>query len=794
MTLGRFDRPAGGIGAALARPNARRLLVGRGRFVDDRTLPRMVHAAFLRSPYAHARIRGIDLAAARAAPGVVAVWDGAEIAAEVAPFVGVLTHLAGMRSAPQPALAHGTTHWQGEPLAIVLARSRAEAEDAVALIEADLDPLDPVTDPEAALAPGAAAIHPALGSNLCLERRIEVGDVDGAFATAAAVAERHFDFARHTGVTLEPRSCLYDWDAGDGRLTLHYSGQVPHMMQAVLARHLGLNEEQVRVISEDVGGSFGIKIHTYGDEIACAVAARRLGRPVKFVADRFESFASDIHARDHTLRARAAVDADGRLTAVEIDDLTGIGPYSVYPRSSGIEGNQVVNLIGAPYDLPAYRARLRIAFLNKAPMCQYRAVGHPVAMAVMEALIDDLAARTGRDPAVLRALNIRRDDSYPATSLQGLRFADLSHERCLAELRRLMGYDRLRAEQAEARARGVLRGVGLAMMVEITNPSPMFYGVGGAPIAAQDGATVRLNPGGDIHLAASVTEQGQGTDTVLAQIAAEVLSVPAGRIAVSTGDTMTAPHGGGTWASRGAGIGGEAVLQAARALAGQILDVAGTILQTPPERLALRDGHVADATGAARLSLQDLARMVYYRGNELPPGLAPELVATRHYRVTDQPFVYSNGAMAAHVEVDAETGFIRLLDVWVVEDVGTILNPLLVDEQIRGGVVQGIGAALYEECLYDEAGQLLNASLADYLVPMAAEMPDIHIAHVVTPTRSSALGAKGAGEAGTAGAPAAVLNAVNDALRPLGAHLAQMPMTPARVMRAIAAARDGAGA
>ena len=240
------------------------------------------------------------------------------------------------------------------------------------------------------MAPGAAAIHPALGTNLCLERRIEVGEVDRAFADAAAVAEREFDFARHTGVTLEPRTCDYDWDAGDGRLTLQYSGQVPHMMQAVLARHLGLPEERVRVIAEDVGGSFGIKIHTYGDEIACAVAARRLGRPVKFVADRLESFASDIHARAHRLRARAAVDAAGRLLAVEVDDLTGIGPYSVYPRSSGIEGNQVVNLIGAPYALPAYRARLRVAFLNKAPMCQYRAVGHPVAVAITETLMEEV--------------------------------------------------------------------------------------------------------------------------------------------------------------------------------------------------------------------------------------------------------------------------------------------------------------------------------------------------------------------------------------------------------------------
>jgi carbon-monoxide dehydrogenase large subunit len=772
------------IGRSIPRPNARRLLLGKGRFVDDKVLPRMLHAAFVRSPYAHARILSVDLAAARAAPGVIAVWDGADIARDVEPFVGVLTHLSGMQSAPQPALALDVTHWQGEPVAIVIAQSRALAEDAAGLVEVNYDPLSPVTDPFAALAPDATPIHPGLGTNLCLERRIDSGPVDAAFASAAAIAEREFRFSRHTGVTLEARTCLYDWAAGDGRLTLHYSGQVPHMMQAVLARHLRLPEHQVRVVSEDVGGSFGIKIHTYGDEIACAVAAMRLGRPVKFVADRLESFLSDIHARDHIIRARAAVDADGRLLAVDVDDITGIGPYSVYPRSSGIEGNQVINLIGAPYDLPAYRARLRVVFQNKAPMCQYRAVGHPIAFAVMEGLMDDLAAMTGRDPAALRAINIRRDDSYPAASPQGLKFDDLSHEQCLARLKDLMGYDALCAERDRLRGQGIHRGIGIAMMVEITNPSPMFYGVGGAPVAAQDGAVVRLDASGALHVAASVTEQGQGTDTILAQIAADVMGVDPAAVSVLTGDTHSAPYGGGTWASRGAGIGGEAVRAASAALRDNVLAVAAAVLQCDPAALSLAGGAVVDASGP-RITLAELSRIAWFRGNELPPDVQPEFAATRHFRVTGAPFVYTNGAMASHVEVDTDTGEITLLGHWVVEDVGTILNPMLVDEQIRGGVVQGIGAALYEECLYDDEGQLLNGSMADYLVPMAGEMPDITIAHVVTPTRTSALGAKGAGEAGTAGAPAAVMGAVNDALRPLGARLDVMPMTPERVLRAL---------
>jgi carbon-monoxide dehydrogenase large subunit len=542
----------------------------------------------------------------------------------------------------------------------------------------------------------------------------------------------------------------------------------------------------VRVISRDVGGSFGIKIHTYGDEIATAAAAKLLRRPVKFVADRLESFMTDIHARDHVVKARMGVTADGRIAGLAFDDLTGIGPYSMYPRTSAIECNQVLNLTGAPYDFENYRAVGRVVFQNKNLMCQYRAVGHPVAMAVADGLIEDAARAIGMDPVEIRRRNLMADDSYPRQSASGMKLDDLSHRAALEKLVGIMDYDRLRAERAELRAHGVYRGIGFVSMVEVTNPSPAFYGIGGAPIASQDGATVRLDAAGALHIASSVTEQGQGTNAILAQIAAGVFGVPIGRVKVTTGDTATVPYGGGTWASRGAGIGGEAMLQAAHALRGQVLEVAATLLQGTPEALDIRDGKVVDAqTGAERITLTDLARTVYYRGNELPSDVKPELIATRHYRVSDFPFVFTNGAMAAHVEVDVETGFVKVLHFWAVEDCGRVINPLLVDEQIRGGVVQGIGGALYEECLYSDDGQLLNASMADYLVPMAAEMPEITVAHIETPTKTSVLGAKGAGEAGTGGAPAALLNAVNDAMSPLGATIWQMPMTPMRILKAL---------
>jgi carbon-monoxide dehydrogenase large subunit len=410
-------------------------------------------------------------------------------------------------------------------------------------------------------------------------------------------------------------------------------------------------------------------------------------------------------------------------------------------------------------------------------------------MAVADGLLDDAARAISMDPVAMRHRNLMADDSYPRASASGMKLDDLSHQKALTKLTGIMDYKGLRAQQTQHRKNGIYRGIGFVSMVEVTNPSPMFYGVGGASIASQDGATVRLDAGGALHVASSITEQGQGTNAILAQIAAGVFGVALNRVKVTTGDTKTTPYGGGTWASRGAGIGGEAMLQAAQALKDQVLDVAAVMLQTSADKLDIQDGAVTDPDGTLRLPLADLARTVYYRGNELPNDLNPELIATRHYRVTDFPFVFTNGAMAAHVEVDTATGFIKVLHFWAVEDCGRVINPLLVDEQIRGGVVQGIGGALYEECQYSEDGQMLNATMADYMVPMAGEMPDITVAHIETPTKTSVLGAKGAGEAGTGGAPAAILNAVNDALSPLNASIWQMPMTPERVLNAIDAAK-----
>src|SRR4029077_16196572 len=664
-----LDRPNSYIGRSVPRPNLTWLTQGRGQYVSDVVLPRMVHVAFVRSPHAHARIMKIDSEQARKAPGVVAVVTGVELAKVITPWVGVLTHLKGIKSAPQHAIAVERACWQGEAVCAVVAKSRAEAEDAGALVEVAYEVLPAVTDPESALDAKTPVIHPELGDNLTFERVLNAGDVDQGFAGADAVVETTFVFGRHTGVTNEPRAIVADWNAGEERLTVYQGTQAPHMTLNLFAKHLGLEEHQVRVVTKDVGGSFGIKVHIYADEMAVVALSKLLKRPVKFIADRLESFVTDIHARDHRVNAKIGVTRDGTITAFAIDDLTGIGPYSVYPRTSGIEANQIVNLVGGPYTCANYRARARVVFQNKNVMCQYRAVGHPIATAVTEGLVELAAARIGWEPLEIRRRNLIPDDGYPCTAPSGIKFEQLSHHEALAHLDTMMNYAGLRAEQQRLRAQGIHRGIGFAAFIEVTNPSAAFYGVGGAKISAQDGVTMKLDAQGALICQTGVTEQGQGAEAVIAQVAATAFGVPIERVRVITGDTDNTPYGGGTWASRAAGIGGEAAWQAGKALRANVLACAASILQAKPEELDIREGTVVNRdSGSERLSLQELARIAYFRPDTLPPGFQAELMATRHYVPPASPLALTHGVQASYLEVDPDSGFVTLLKHWCVED------------------------------------------------------------------------------------------------------------------------------
>jgi len=774
------------IGASVPRDRAKRLLLGRGQFVDDIQLPRMVHLAFVRSPYAHARIEAIGTAEAMALPGVIAVYTADDLEAAVSSWRPEHKLFPTMAAPEQFALAKGTARWQGEAVAAVIAESRAQAEDGAEQVAVTWHELPAVTDANAALAPDAPILHDDMTSNLAFTTEVVAGDVAVAFGQAAHVVEEHFRFHRHSGVSLEPRGIIAEFEPGESRLTVHQSHQTPHQQQDLYARLMGLPEHKVRVICPDVGGAFGLKHHLMADELVACVAARLSGRPVKFIADRLESFLADIHCRDHEVHARMAFSAIGEILGIEVDDLFNAGAYGQYPRTSIAEGNQITRLTGAPYRHEHYRAGLRMAFLNKSILGHIRSVGHPIACAVTERLVDMGATELKLDPIEIRRMNYLADDDFPRTSSGGVDFENLSFNGCLDKAVEMFDVPAFRAEQANLRNEGIYRGIGIATFVELTAIGPEYYGEGGQHISAQETCLLRLEGSGTVRCYTGVTDQGQGIDTGIQQVVADVMGVPLADIEVISGDSALCPVGGGSWGSRGAALGGEAAMRAARTLRGNILNIAASQLQKDPGDLTIDQGVVIDAaSGTSHMAVSEIGRIGHFQPYNIPDGISADLTVVERYGSRDRMFLAGNGLQIATVEVDIDTGIVTPLRHLVVHDCGRILNPLLVREQVRGGVVQGIGAALYEELRYDEDGHLLTGSFADYLVPMAGEMPDIEVAHIETPTKTSELGAKGAGEAGTAGAVGSILNAVNDAIAPLEASIAETPITPPRLLKAL---------
>ncbi|PYM69265.1 MAG: carbon monoxide dehydrogenase [Candidatus Rokuibacteriota bacterium] len=772
------------VGSPVKVLDSPRLLTGRGKYVDDLTFPRMVHVAFLRSPHAHARITRLDVESARKAAGVVAVMTGEEAARLCKPYRGILLHYQGMKTGAMLPLAVDRVRWVGEPVVAIAAATRAEAEDAAERVSIEYEPRPATLTPEQALAPGVEPIHPELGDNIIYETRLRSGDVEAAFAAAPRVYRRAFTTGRHTGVPIEPRGLVAEFEPATGALTLWISTQVPHMMQAVVADLFGLAEHRVRVIAPDVGGSFGIKIHVYQDDMAACALALTLGRPVKWVAGRRESFLSDIHARDQRVEVEVAAAADGTLLAMRAGIMAPVGPYSAFPRSSVVEGGQVLRLLPGPYRLADYDATLRVVAQNKGITSQYRAVGHPIATAVTESMLDTIARDLAIDPAELRRRNLIDPAQMPYTSASGNVYDSGSYQAALERLLDAARYPALRDEQRAARAAGRCVGIGLSCFLELTGPGAQFYGVGGAPISGQEGTTLRLEPSGAVTALVGVTNQGQGMQTAIAQIIADELGVAIESVSVLSGDTSVVPYGGGTWASRGMPIGGAATLRAAGLLGERIRRVAANLLEASPADIEIGGGAAAvRGSPDRRLTFRELARAVHFRSNELK-GEEPSLEATAHFS-NPVPWTFTNGAHLAVVEIDVETGAVRVLRYVAVDDCGRVVNPALVEGQVAGGIAQGLGAALCERCVYDEAGQLLTATLMDYALPTAADMPALEVHHLETLAPSIPGGFKGAGEAGTTGAPAAILNAVNDALHPRGVVLSDQPITSERVWRAL---------
>jgi carbon-monoxide dehydrogenase large subunit len=751
----------------------------------------MLHLAFLRSPHAHARIVEIRAEAARNAKGVKAIICGADLLDVCKPLAGVAENRVGHKAPLQHAMAVDVVHWQGQPFLAVVAETRALAEDALELVGVEWEVLAPLLSAQDALAPGAPSIHAGLADNLAYEHTIRTGNPEGGLAEASHVLRCDFTFHRQTGLTLEPRGLIADFDVGAEALTVYHSHQSPFQMQDVFTRHLNLPENKVRVIAPDVGGGFGIKINTYAEELAVAAISLMLERPVKFCADRMESFASDAHVRDHEISAQIAVAADGAIRAMTVEDLSSIGAFGMHLRFNIAESMMLLTNMGAPYVFSDYRGHTRNAYVNKNLIGMYRGVGIPLSCVATEVLVDLAAHRIGLDPIAYRKKILRKPAELPCITPGGSKLSYLSLEECLDRLAELMDYDALRADQEALRKTGRYRGIGISTYVEPTAYGPPYYGPTGASITSQDGCSLRLEPSGAVRCVTSVTDQGQGTLTGLAQIISETLSVPIDSIDMISGDSSISTYGSGAWASRGIICGGEAALKASRDLAENILKIAAAVTQSKPDELALHDGTVvAKGTGAFVITLADVARIAYFRQDTLPPGVDPQLMVTRSHVTNDKMYYMTSGVQASYLEVDPETGFIELLGHWAVTDCGRQINPLLVDEQMRGGIVQGIGSVLYEECVYDEQGTLANGTMAEYLAPMASEMPDIHLTTVETREGSTELGAKGVGESGLIGAMGALWVAVNDALRPFGAVMSQQPFTPERVLDAIEKAQS----
>jgi carbon-monoxide dehydrogenase large subunit len=557
-------------------------------------------------------------------------------------------------------------------------------------------------------------------------------------------------------------------------------------MQEIFSRHLKIPAHKVRVTAPDIGGGFGMKLNVYSDEIATVVASMLLGRPVKFCVDRLESFVSDSQARDHVIKCRIALKRTGEIAAMEVDDIGAVGAYGMPMRFNVAEGMHAARITGAPYAFENYRARTRSVYVNKNLIGMYRGVGFPFACILAELLTDLAADALGIDTIEFKRRNYRPKASLPCVTPGGQRLETVSFHECLEKLVRLMNYEALRKEQVELRHRGIYRGIGIASFCEPTAHGPPEYGPSGAWISTQDGCALRLEPSGSVRCITSLTDQGQGTLTSVAQIVADSVGLSVDQVSVSGGDSAMGPYGSGAWASRGTAIGGEAALRAGTMLKENILALASAITQTPADVLTIINGEVINTqTRQGVISLADIGRIGYFRQDTLPRDFDVQLSVTASFVANDKVYYMANGVQASYVEVDCETGFIKMLGQWAVDDCGRIINPLLVDEQVRGGIVQGIGAVLFEECVYSEDANLLNGTMADYLIPMAGEMPDILVEHVETPELSTRLGAKGVGEGGLIGAMGSVWVAVNDALKPLGTKIRHQPFTPERVLDAL---------
>jgi carbon-monoxide dehydrogenase large subunit len=772
-----------GIGARLARKEDDRYMRGRGQYVGDVRLPGMQEAAFLRSPVAHARIVSVTVPDA--------MRDRVFIAEDLAGVQGIRadTALPGFKSSVQPILATGKVRYVGELVALCIAPTRAEAEDMASEIAVDYEPLPAVHDMLAARRPESALLHEHWGDNLFLTTHIDV-NFEAAKAKAAYRVTRELRTARQAMSPLEGRGVLASWNTRLGQLVVYSSTQQPHIVRTGLAECLGLNEGQVRVIAPDVGGGFGYKGILLPEEVALSWAAMRLGFPVRWLEDRRENLLNGADCREHHYVLTAYADGEGRLLALDCEATVDSGAYSAYPFSACLEAGQIGSILPGLYDFPHYRCRTYSVATNKPPILPYRGVARTGVCFALEVTLDALAREIGIEPTELRFKSLVRPEQMPFDNITKRHFDSGDYPEALRRAIEAIRLDEVRSRQRRGEPDGRLVGVGFAMYSEQAGHGTSVYAAWGIPfVPGYEQCQARFTPDGALELRIGAHSHGQGLETTLSQVAHSILGVPHDRIKLVHGDTGETPYSTGTWGSRCMIMSGGAVAAACDELAGRVLKIGARLLQARVEDVRLDEGYVVGPGG--RISVAEVARTWYRRPQDLPPDVDPGgLELTAGYKAKRDTGTFSYAAHAAVVAVDPETGETEILDYVIVEDGGVLVNPMIVDGQIWGGAAQGIGTALYEEMRYDAQGQPLASTLSDYLLPGPTEVPDIRILHMETPSPYTRFGQKGLGEGGAIAPPAAITNAINDALKDLGVELLVSPVTPRRIVEALARARE----
>jgi aerobic carbon-monoxide dehydrogenase large subunit len=766
------------VGARIRRREDPRLITGRATYVDDVKQVGTVYAAFVRSPYGHAKLLKVDVSAAKAHPAVLAAYTGEDLhhAHGLKSSLPVAHKMADLKTPPHYILAIDEVRVVGEAVAVVVADSAYAAKDAAELVEVEYEQLPAVVDPLKAME-GPPYVHSSLGTNVAFRMPFAAGDTDKAFAEADEIVKQRIVNQRVAPVPIEPRSMVANWDAGMQQLTLYSSTQIPHLLRTQLAVVLGMSENHIRTIAPEVGGGFGAKLNVYAEEVVISWIATQLERPVKYIETRSEAFQAMIHGRDQVDDLEIACKRDGTITGLKLRIVGNMGAYHqlltpVIPT---------LTLLMAPgcYRITNIQAEVVGVFTNTMSTDAYRGAGRPEATFFIERAVDLVAQRLGLDPADVRRKNFIPNTAFPHTTSTGLTYDSGDYETTMDKALAIVDYAGLRKRQAELRKEGRYLGIGLSTYVEVCGMGPSAA----MPAAGWDSATIRVEPTGSITVLTGVSPHGQGQETTFAQIVADELGVPIDSINVIHGDTDKVQYGVGTFGSRGTAVGGAALKLAIETIQAKAIKIAAHAWEANPDDVEYRDGKIGVKGDPSKSMTTAEAGFMAFMGDNLPPGLEPGMDATRRFEPPN--FVFPFGTHVCVVEVDAQTGQVEFVKYLAVDDCGRLLNPMIVEGQVHGGIAQGLSQAMFEEVVYDDDGQLLTGTLMDYAIPHAEQVPHYDLDHTVTATTVNPLGIKGVGEAGTIGSTPAVANAVMDALAPFGVVHIDMPLKPEKLWLAM---------